>query len=320
MEFIQLKKSLRENIKNAYLLFGDDNFVLSKAYALISESVNLSMPEINEYKFSEDVDFTNVVRALQTFPFMSDYKLIYVDARSSIKLSNISVLEAYLLNQNPSSILVINAGDNSKIFDKIKNNIEWVDCNRLKTNMVQSIIVNELGKSNKQITLSALNKLCDYCLNDLSSIQNEITKLDNYSSLSIINDKDIDELVSKSFEFQIYELSEALSKKQSDKCFQIVDSLKDKRDNIKLILPTISNHFRRLFYIAISDNTTSELASLLNVKEFAVKKGMEQCRMFSKKQLKAILDAFIELDYEIKTSSISVENAIDYIILKILNI
>lgn len=321
MEFVQLKKSLQSKIENAYLLFGDDTYVLSKAYGLIYNSLNINMPELNEYKFDGDtIDLEDVKRALLTLPMMSDKKMVYVNGISKPKLTNVDALLEYFTMPNDSSVLVINAGDNLKDWDKLKNSVTLVDCNRLKVEVLRGVIVNELSKLGKQITATALSKLCDYTLNDLSTISNEIIKLANYVQGNIVTDGDVDAIVTKSFEFQIYELSEALAKKQADKCFEIIASLKDKKDNIKLILPTISNHFRRLFYIAISDNSISELSTMLNVKEFAIKKGVEQSRLFTKKQLKEIVDCFAELDFETKKSDISVDNAISYVVLKILNL
>lgn len=321
MEFVQLKKSLQSKIENAYLLFGDDTYVLSKAYGLIYNSLNINMPELNEYKFDGDtIDLEDVKRALLTLPMMSDKKMVYVNGISKPKLTNVDALLEYFTMPNDSSVLVINAGDNLKDWDKLKNSVTLVDCNRLKVEVLRGVIVNELSKLGKQITASALSKLCDYTLNDLSTISNEIIKLANYVQGNIVTDGDVDAIVTKSFEFQIYELSEALAKNQADKCFEIIASLKDKKDNIKLILPTISNHFRRLFYIAISDNSISELSTMLNVKEFAIKKGVEQSRLFTKKQLKEIVDCFAELDFETKKSDISVDNAISYVVLKILNL
>ena len=56
-----------------------------------------------------------------------------------------------------------------------------------------------------------------------------------------------------------------------------------------------------MFYIAVSDNSVAELATMLNVKEFAIKKGIEQSKLFTKKQLKdtdkelwAALDGVVE--------------------------
>ena len=72
MEFIQLKRSLKNSIDGAYLLYGDDNYVLGKAYSLIYNALDITMPELNEYKFNDDsIDFDEVSKALLTMPMMS---------------------------------------------------------------------------------------------------------------------------------------------------------------------------------------------------------------------------------------------------------
>ena len=58
---------------------------------------------------------------------------------------------------------------------------------------------------------------------------------------------------------------------------------------------------------------------MLGVKDYAITVAYKQSKMFTKLQLKNILDCMEQLDYELKTSAISNELAIDYLVLKILN-
>ena len=58
---------------------------------------------------------------------------------------------------------------------------------------------------------------------------------------------------------------------------------------------------------------------MLGVKEFAVTKMYEQTKLFTKKQLKAINDLCMQLDYEVKQSQTNVETAVEYLVLTILN-
>ena len=71
--------------------------------------------------------------------------------------------------------------------------------------------------------------------------------------------------------------------------------------------------------VGISSETKSEMAKSLGVHEYAITKAMEQARLFTKKQLKEINDICHKLDFDIKQSNMTPENAIEYIILKILN-
>ena len=81
----------------------------------------------------------------------------------------------------------------------------------------------------------------------------------------------------------------------------------------------IYKHFRRLFFVSITKESRSDLAKMLGVQEYAITKAQEQARLFSKRQLKEINDICIKLDYDLKNSNITVNNAIDLLVLKILN-
>ena len=71
--------------------------------------------------------------------------------------------------------------------------------------------------------------------------------------------------------------------------------------------------------VSIASETKAELSKMLGVHEYAITKSQEQARMFTKKQLKEINDICHKLDFDMKQSNMTPENAIDYIVLKILN-
>ena len=136
----------------------------------------------------------------------------------------------------------------------------------------------------------------------------------------MIEENDVKLLVQKTLEFQIYELTENLAKKNNDKVFEILTVLKTKKDSYRSLVSLIYNHFRRLFYVATSSVSKSELSTMLGVKEFAVTIAYKQSKLFTKIQLKNILQIMEQLDFELKTSVISADLAVDYLVLKILNI
>ena len=318
MKFIELKKSLKTQIKNNYLLKGDDEYLLSHAYELIKEACNIDLPELNLLVCKEDVDFDIVIKALETLPVFVDKKLVYVKLTTK-DFKNEAKLEDYFNNVNPSTIFVVSVG-NSGYLKNMEKHFEIVDCNRLSKDVIFPFIVNELKKSNKVIGKDACELLCEYCNCDLSKITNEITKCVSYigDREQILVD-DVKLLVGKSVEFQIFELTEALAKKNETKVYDILSVLKTKKDEFRGLLALIYKHFRRLFMVSISGEPKSELSKMLGVHEYAVTKSMEQARLFTKKQLKEINDICHKLDYDIKQSNMTPENAIDYIILKILN-
>lgn len=318
MKFVELKKSLKTEIKNNYILKGDDEYLLNHAYELIKDACHIDFPELNLLTFREDIDFEQVVKALETLPVFVERKLIYVKL-SAKDFKNEQKIEEYLKNYNSSSVFVVNVGNTGylKTYEKY---FELVDCNRLTREVIFPFVVNELKKNNKSILKDACELLCDYCNCDLAKITNELSKCVSYiGDRESISVEDVRLLVGKSIEFQIYELTEALAKKNETKVYEILSVLKTKKEEYRGLLSLIYKHFRRLFLVGVSTETKAEMSKMLGVHEYAVTKAMEQAKLFTKKQLKEINDICHTLDFDIKQSNITAENAIEFIILKILN-
>lgn len=321
MKYVELKNSLKTNICNNYLLFGTDEFLLNKSVELIFNALHINVVDMNYQKFlGENLDYADVVKALETMPVFDEKKLVVVYLNIKTSTTNLNQLLAYLKNPNPQSVLILVVGDNIADVKSVESKFEKVDCNRLTEDVVNKFVLSELKKSNTNITASALKTLNEYCVYDLTKIVNEVTKLVSYvSDKKLIEEKDVKNLVNKTVEFQIYELTENLAKKNKNRAFEILDTLKAKKDVYRTIMPLIYNHFRRLFYVSVSKEAKSELGIMLGVKDYAITVAYKQSKMFTKLQLKNILDCMEQLDYELKTSAISNELAIDYLVLKILN-
>lgn len=320
MKYIELKNSLKCKIFNNYLLIGSDEFLLNKSVELIFNALKINITDLNFIKFiGENVNFNDVVKALNTMPVFDEKKLVVVYLNIKTSITELNALNDYLKNYNPQSVLVVVLGESADV--KLNQNLfEVVDCNRLGEEITNKFVLSELKNYNTNITPQALKKLNEYCVYDLTKIVKELSKLTSYvANKKLIEEKDVELLVNKTLEFQIYELTENLAKKNKEKVFEILDVLKNKKDSYKTLLPLIYNHFRRLFYVATSNLSKSELGAMLGVKDYAITVAFKQSKMFPKIKLKQIINIIAELDYELKTSAISNELGIEYLVLRILN-
>ena len=80
----------------------------------------------------------------------------------------------------------------------------------------------------------------------------------------------------------------------------------------------VLNHFRRLFFVAVSGLSDKELSTMLSVKEFAIVKARELSKNFTKIQLKNIYEMLNDVDFYIKNGQMQIENALYYLIFGIL--
>lgn len=216
-------------------------------------------------------------------------------------------LVAYLKSPLPSTCLVI--FDFANKFDFLIS--EKISAKRLDEESLKNIVEEELSKSHKAIKKEALSLLLSYCCDYYSLIKNELKKLSD-APTDVITEKDIANMVTKETEYSVFELTEALSKKDAKKAVELLSLMDKDTKTINLIL----NHFRRLFFVAISKD--EDLSKLLNVKEYAIVKAKELSRNFSKIQLKNIYSLLDDVDFYIKNGQMQIENALYYLIFGIL--
>ena len=115
------------------------------------------------------------------------------------------------------------------------------------------------------------------------------------------------------------DLTNAISLKQNEKAFLLIDAMLKNKEQPSSVIATISNHFRRLFLVSRSEFSNLELASMLNVKEYAISKYREQASRFSQKVLKQIYDKCVEVEFMIKSGAMEAKNSLNYLLAFILN-
>jgi len=323
MKFEELKASFKFGFKPVYLLSGIDEYLISTSYNLIVKYSGIQFEDLNIIKFSEGIiDCDDIVRALNTMPVFSDKKIVLLDLRMARKseLKNVKRLNEYIDCPNNMAILVISMGANDEDFGINKKSIEIVDCNRLDMKIVEAKINATLQSKFKIISSDAMRLLIEYCLCDLAKIIIEIDKLVAFvGDREKIEKRDIEIIVNRSIEYQIFELTEALSKKDSNKVYTILKDMQSKKEEYKTLPSLIYSHFRRLFHVALNQHLSNfEISKMLGIKEYAVKITQNQVKLFSKSTLKRINDLCIDLDYNMKQSNMTVENAIELLVLNIL--
>ncbi len=321
MKFTELKKNLKTNTYNNLALLGNDDFLLNRSYELILASKSFEPNELNITAFGESIDGEEVVKACNTFPVFSEFKLVSVNLVGKADFTNQAAVLNYLKQPNPTTILVFGFGNNKQLAEPFLKLCELVDCNKLDERTIKLFLQNELSKFNKTMEDSALKLMCEYGLYNLTYLNSEMEKLVAYvGTRSTITTNDVQELVAKNLDYQVFDLTEALAKKQTERAMELLSDMKTKKENEKTLLPLIANHFRRLFLVGVSaGQSAAAMAKLLKVKEYAVTVSMQQSKLFSKRTLKQINDLCLELGFAVKNGDMLADYAISYLILQILN-
>lgn len=316
MKFIELKKHLQDSLDNIYLIEGDDRFVVNNALMQIENKVKLNMPEVNRVVIESDKNLVEqLLFQLESFPFGDEKKVVIVKGVSA--KDAFKQLEPVLKNM-PEYILLlfVSFGENA-LTKQIKKYATLIDCSKLDTKTISNWILSQVKKADKKIEEGALNNLVLFTNMNMARIETEVNKLVSMVE-PIITVDIVNKYVTRDKDYQIYELADFLSKKDSVKVYDMIESLTETTAGGVGLVQYLYSAFRKLLLISLSTESDDELATVFKVKPYAIKMNRIQAGKFTPKQLKHIVDELSKLEYDLKNGRANQENAIHIAVAKIL--
>ena len=322
MKFVELKKDLQKEIRPAYLISGNDRFLCYSALEQIKQALNISLAEFN-YVIMDGatVSLQDIVESASVFPFVDQYRAIQINNFSIKNKAKEDKLLNYLKNPMRECVLIFFSIDQSDALKPYLSLICSVDCDKLGADVLAQTLKVKFEKNGAKISKEAIETLILFCNNDMARISGESDKLISFADGKEISVDMVKKLVVEDKEYQVFELAEFIAKNDKFKALDLAETLSnDKKGGFSILTP-LYNNYRRVLYVAINkDKTDSELASLLGVKEYAVKMVKSQAKVFSPRSLKKIVDMLYDADRNIKMGKIKEDIAMYQVILNILKI
>lgn len=330
-----LEKELNSNsLKNLYLLYGEELFLLENILKKIKNIFGECIKGIN-YINIDDTNISELISDIETPAFGYEKKLLIVrnsgilkkeGKRKNVELSNLrEKISSYIKENidiiNDSVVLVIieedidNKQELYKIFDKF-----GVVCNfeYQKPIQIQKRLKAICNAYHVDIDDSSLKYFIEVCGTNMQELINEIRKLIEYAGNGGKIEKiDIDKLCIKKLETIIFDLTDNLGKKETQRALQVLKNLIANKEPIQKILITLYNHFKKLYITKLAVKENKDLISSLNLKPnqtFLVNKYKTQANYFSDKELSKILQGLRDLDYNSKNGLIDLQVGLEAIL------
>ncbi len=276
----------------------------------------------SEYDISkfdnENFSCDALIESCEQISFFAKNRLCIVKDIKQILEDDKKKLLKYIENVNSFTTLIFIDTQNLKIFDFI--NAEKVEL-KLNDYELYEYIGKEFKKQGKKISNQTINTLASYCLNDMNKINLEIQKLVAYSfNKDEITDKDIKLLVNESEELVVFELTNLLGQKQVDKSLIALYKLMGNVEQNTKLFSLMSTTFQRMFFSVVSKNLTDdEIAKIFAIKPFAIKRLRQQSKNYTISALKDIVYEICDVEYYIKSGKMTLDNALVYIVMYIVN-
>lgn len=260
--------------------------------------------ELIKYDLSESI-IDNVIEDLDTYDMFLKQKVIVCN-------NPLFLLEKTDFNEEKFLKYINNPSDNILIIIVSKLN------SRLKiTNLVKktfkTITIKNL--SYKDFIISNLdsykmdNLVINYFLSkvgtDYNVIASELDKLKLYKSLEkVIKKEDIDLITNKNIESNIFDLIDAIVKKDKEKVYELYLHFINNGVEIIQIMILLANQIRLIYNVKVLNNLSDkEISNLLSVHEYPVKLARGKAINYSKKELLNLLYNLSILDEDIKNGN-----------------
>ena len=306
-----------------YFLMGEESYYTDKISDYISKNVlTQEEKEFNQITlYGKDTDVATVISEAKQFPFGSTYRVVIIKEAQDIK--KIENLEIYLDNPLPSTILVVcykyKKIDKRKSFGKnLSKKSILFDSKKLYENQIPSWIKTEVKEQGFSIDDKSANILTQYLGNDLSKINNELSKLVlHLKKGEQITPKIIEENIGISKDFNVFELQNALGIKDVLKSNQIIKYFSENPKNHPFVL-TLSSLFtffqKVMIYQNLKDKSSKNAASALGVNPYFISQFQTASRNYPMKKLFKIFTYLKE--YDLKSKGVNNTSTADKELLK----
>lgn len=294
---------------NNYLQEAEDKLLEEKM-----EAINFDKLSYHEHSLASIINNAN------TIPFFGQEKLLIVkDADFLSKEKQLpnrerEILEDYIANPNPSTILIFageedvkNIGRN-KIAQAFKKSDQarLAESKLLKGAPLRKWLENELAQVGLQVERELFDNLLMLGQAGLYNLKNEIDKLSLLSLEGRISLEEVSDLISRPLEGRIFDLLDAIIEGRGQRALDLLDDYLAAREHPAVLRAMLIASFRRM--IMIKDASDQGLVKgvyrkyLDTSSDFLIDKTARQIRKTSLEELLELYEDLYQMEFQIRNS------------------
>ena len=219
----------QKKYKPVYWLQGEEEYYIDQ---LVDHAEHHLLPEAEaEFNltvfYGRDADWTVVMNACKRYPMFAEKQVVLIKEAQHMK--DIEKLESYIAAPLASTILVVaykgkSLDKRTKLHKLVLSGAELFNSEKIKEYKIQEWIAELVHSKGYNIQPKCIAMLEEHIGNDLSRIANEIDKLSlNLAGKKNIEEDDIEKYIGISKEYNVFELQDAIAKKNLVKAIQILN-------------------------------------------------------------------------------------------------
>ena len=307
---------------NNYLIKSNAISLIDKKIGELIKEKGFDSSSVTTYDLEED-SITSLIEDADTISFLTPNKVIIGKNLSNNNLDekNLKTLSKYLDNPNSDVLLILvttNIDARKKTVKEVINKLSLVNISTDTKTLVKDIL------KGYDVEYRVINLLEEYYSEDLERLISETKKL----ALAFINTKKITykdalELLVKPLNKQdslAFDLVREIALKDKKKAVNIYNELLSYNIESYALFGLLESQYRILYQVKVLNKRNisyNDMASILEVHPFRVKKTLELVRYYTLKEIRKLLKNLSDIDFKIKSGVYENNIIIDLLILNI---
>jgi DNA polymerase-3 subunit delta len=279
----------KKSFKPVYWLEGEEDYYIDQVMSYAEHNI-LSEAEAGfnlTVFYGKDALWADIVNACMRYPMFAERQVVLL--KEAQQMRDIDKLENYISNPLLSTIFVVSYKEKkvdgrSKLAKILKEKGELLSTKKMFENQLPEWVNNLAESKGYSLSRKALMLLVEHIGNDLSRINNEIEKLAvNLGTRKAITEDDIEKYIGVSKEYNVFELQDALAKKDLPRAIRIIAYFESnpKAAPIQLVLPAIYNYFAKVFSIfGMNDKSENAIKPMFYNNIFAARQALDTLKNY----------------------------------------
>lgn len=327
---LDLENDLKnQNLHGIYVFYGEEKYLQQEYLRKIKKIFGELSLGIN-YILLDENNIDTLISDIETPAFGYEKKLIIIrdsnlfkkDCKSPMKEKFKKYVSENMdiINEAVVIVFIEETVHKMDLYKTVEKNAVIIETKELKPIEIKNRLKRICTMYKVQISDQNLNYLIETAGTSMQDLINEIRKLIEYAGEnSEIQKEDIDKLTIKEIQAIIFDLTDYLGTKNTEKALEVLNNLIYNKEPLQKIIITLYNHFRKIYLTKLALKERRDLVEVLSLKPnqvFLTTKYRKQAEYFKEKEILQILKELIDLDYKSKSGQIDLDIGLKTVLCK----